>query len=184
MAKKKKKAAKKATKAAGASAAKKTKKKITRNDTRSPEQRKRDKATVKAIEGVATTVLKRIEKGTKPDMSMPVRSLSNVEYSTKKGYFEIGKAVKVRTLTVNTVKTFAQSLKMMALSKELIETNNFATKREAYYTSKNWRDAKFREQPESDTVMDDIEAMFSVRGISREALRYIPAEHGGAVAGS
>ena len=38
------------------------------------------------------------------------------------GYFEIGRAKKVRTLTVNTVKSFAQTLRMMALSKELVET--------------------------------------------------------------
>ena len=31
--------------------------------------------------------------------------------------------------------------------------------------------------------MDDIEALFSTRGISREQLRFIPDEHGGAVAG-
>jgi DNA topoisomerase-6 subunit A len=31
--------------------------------------------------------------------------------------------------------------------------------------------------------MDDIEALFSVEGISREQLRFIPDEHGGAVAG-
>src|SRR5690606_19838454 len=122
-------------------------------------------------------------KGQKPDMAMPIRSLSNVSYSERKGYFEIGKSKKVRTLTVNTVKTFAQTLRMMSLSKELVETNDFATKRDAYYQSKNWSEAKFDEQPESDTVMDDIEAMFSVRGVSREELRFVPQEHGGAVAG-
>jgi DNA topoisomerase-6 subunit A len=72
---------------------------------------------------------------------------------------------------------------MMALSKELIETRDFATKRDAYYQSKNWGEAGFAEQSESDTVMDDIEAMFSIDGVSREQLRYIPDEHGGAVAG-
>jgi len=73
----------------------------------------------------------------------------------------VGKT-KHRTLTVGTVKTFAQTLKMMALSKELIETDDMATKREAYYISKNWGKAGFDEQPESDTIMDDIEAMFGV----------------------
>jgi len=89
----------------------------------------------------------------------------------------------VRTLTVNTVKTFAQSLRLMSLSKELIETNDFATKRDAYYQSKNWGDAMFKEQTESDAVMDDIEALFSVDSVSREQLRFVPDEHGGAVAG-
>ena len=72
---------------------------------------------------------------------------------------------------------------MMGLSKELVEGNDFATKRDAYYQSKNWGEAKFEEQTESDTVMDDIEALFSIHGASREQLRFVPDEHGGAVAG-
>jgi DNA topoisomerase-6 subunit A len=116
----------------------------------------------------------------KPTMSTPVRSLANVKYHVKKGHFEIMDKAKNRTLTVNTVKTFAQTLKMMALSKELIDTNDMATKREAYYISKNWGKAGFTEQPESDTIMDDIEAMF---GVNREQLKFIPEEKGGDVAG-
>ena len=131
----------------------------------------------------ASDVHKHISRKKKPDLSFPIRSLKNVSYSTRKGYFEIGKQKKVRTLTVNTVKSFAQTLRMMGLSKELVETNDFATKRDAYYQSKNWDEARFEEQTESDSVMDDIEALFSLRGISREQLRFVPDEHGGAVAG-
>ncbi len=182
----KKKTAKKVTK----KATKKVSKKVTKKSTsslpgnRSPDQKKKDRAAVSAIDAQAADIHKRILKDQNPDMTTPIRSLSNVNYSIKKGYFEIGEQKKVRTLTVNTVKGFAQTLRMMALSKELIETNDFATKRDAYYQSKNWREAKFNEQPESDTVMDDIEAMFSVKGVSREELRYVPQEHGGAVAGA
>ncbi len=160
-----------------------TKKKSDGTRPRSPEQEKKDKVTLKAIDEVATEVYDSILKGKKPDLSMPVRALSNVKYDQKRGYFEIGRSKKVRTLTVNTVKTFAQTLKMMSLSKDLIASNDFATKRDAYYQSKNWQEAKFDEQPESDGVMDDIEAMFSVFDVSREELRFIPQEHGGAVAG-
>jgi DNA topoisomerase VI subunit A len=150
---------------------------------RSATQAKNDKIAIKSIDGVAQMIYGGIMKGNKPDLELPVRGLSNVIYDTKRGYFEIGRAKKIRTLTVNTVKTFAQTLKMMALSKELIATNDFATKRDAYYQSKNWQEAKFDEQPESDTVMDDIEAMFAIHDISREDLRFVPQEHGGAVAG-
>jgi len=141
-------------------------------------------ATVKLIKGTAETVRGEILKHRKPDLAFPIRSLGNVSYSQKTGYFEIGRQKKTRTLTVNTVKNFAQTLRMMGLSKELVETNDFATKRDAYYQSKNWGDAKFDEQTESDTVMDDIEALFSVDGVSREQLRFVPDEgHNGAVAG-
>jgi DNA topoisomerase VI subunit A len=147
------------------------------------EKERLDRVTVEAIIGVAESIHGGIEKMRKPSVDFPVRSLGNVRYDVKKGYFEIGRERSTRTLTVNTVKTFAQTLKMMALSKELVETSDFATKRDAYYQSKNWGEACFDEQGESDTVMDDIEAMFSVHGVSREQLRYIPDEHGGAVAG-
>jgi DNA topoisomerase VI subunit A len=142
-----------------------------------------DKVTVDLIKDTAATVHSEIAKHHKPDLAFPVRSLGNVSYSKERGYFEIGRQKKTRTLTVNTVKSFAQTLRMMGLSKELVEGNDFATKRDAYYQSKNWEEARFDEQTESDAVMDDIEALFSVRGVNREQLRFVPDEHGGAVAG-
>jgi DNA topoisomerase-6 subunit A len=143
----------------------------------------KDSKTVGLIVDAAQGIKKDILRTRKPDLEFPIRSLGNVSYSEKKGYFEIGKQTKTRTLTVNTVRGFAQTLRLMGLSKDLIEANDFATKRDAYYQSKNWESAKFDDQSESDTVMDDIEAMFSMQGVSREELRYVPDEHGGAVAG-
>ena len=143
-----------------------------------------DKRTTDLISDTAQAVYTTVGKGRKPDLKLPVRSLSNVSYSDKKGYLEIGSQKKVRTLSVNTVKTFAQTLRMMSLSKELVRTNDFATKRDVYYQSKNWEEAMFHDQTESDSVMDDIEALFSVQEVSREQLRFVPDEHGGAVAGA
>jgi DNA topoisomerase-6 subunit A len=145
---------------------------------------KLDAVTVSVIKDSASGVHQKILKKGKPELAFPIRSLQNVSYAQDKGYFEIGRQKKTRTLTVNTVKSFAQTLRMMGLSKQLVETNDFATKRDAYYQSKNWDEARFDEQTESDAVMDDIEAMCSVRGVSREQLRFIPDEHGGAVAGN
>jgi DNA topoisomerase-6 subunit A len=140
-----------------------------------------DSAVTEKIKGTAQSIHDKILKKQKPTMSSPVRSLGNVKYHSDSGYFEILDKNKVRTLTVSTVKTFAQTLKMMSLSKELIEKSDMATKREAYYISKNWGKAGFTEQPESDTIMDDVEAMF---GVNREQLKFIPEEKGGEVAGS
>ncbi len=144
---------------------------------------KMDRKTLDAIHDAAFKVHRRIQENRKPEISFPVRSLQNVRYDRERGYFEIGRQRKNRTLTVSTVRTFAQTLKMMSLSSDLVRANDFATKRDAYYQSKNWAEAGFADQVESDTVMDDIEALFSVEGISREQLRFVPDEHGGAVAG-
>ncbi|UCF00292.1 MAG: DNA topoisomerase IV subunit A [Planctomycetota bacterium] len=135
----------------------------------------------KKIVGTAGDIHSKILKGKSPAMVTPIRSLSNVKYQAKTGYFEMLGKNKQRTLTVSTVKTFAQALKMMSLAKQLIDSKDVATKREAYYISKNWGKAGFSEQSESDTIMDDVEAMF---GVNREQLRFTPEEKGGDVAGS
>jgi DNA topoisomerase-6 subunit A len=136
--------------------------------------------TREAIIDCADGIRTRIEKHGKPTLKLPKRALSNVAYDEKDGFFRLKKAQITRTLTYNTVKTFAQTLRMMALSKEAIESDEEVTKREAYYVSKNWGEARFEQQPESDTVIEDIEALFRV---NREQLGFIPEEKGGEVAG-
>ncbi len=129
---------------------------------------------------IADDVYKKIIKKKRPELKMPIRSLSNVKYDKNDGYFELVGKIKSRSLTASTIKTFAQTLRMMTLSKELIETNDMATKREAYYTAYNWEEAGFNSQPESDSVMDDVESMI---GINREKLGFVPEEKGGDIAG-
>src|SRR5260221_8234802 len=136
--------------------------------------------TLKRIEKTASEVHRSILKHQKPSLKFPLRSLSNVKYDPKAGHFEMRGRKKERTLTVSTVKTFAQTLRMMALSKELVSQDDIATKREAYYVSKNWDEARFLEQPESDAVMDDVEALFEV---NREQIGFVPEEKGGEISG-
>lgn len=137
--------------------------------------------TVTHMKQVAEKIYKAIVKDTAPTLRSPIRSLNNVYYDEKQGFFTLKEKEKVRTLTANTVKTFTQTLLMMNESRKVLESDDIMTKREAYYVSKNWEDAKFNEQPESDSVMDDIEAMLHTQ---REHLGFIPEEDGGAVAGN
>jgi DNA topoisomerase-6 subunit A len=136
--------------------------------------------TIRKIDGTADAVHKSILKKKTPRLLFPLRSLSNVKYNPKQGHFQMRGKKKERTLTVSTVKTFAQTLRMMALSKDLVRQDDIATKREAYYVSKNWGEARFLEQPESDAVMDDVEALFEV---NREQIGFIPEEKGGEISG-
>jgi DNA topoisomerase-6 subunit A len=133
-------------------------------------KKKSEGTVIPKIKGIANDIYKKILKQKQPELVAPLRSLTNVKYDPKDGYFELLGKKKKRTLTAGTVKTFAQTLKMMTLSKELVEQDDIATKREAYYVSKNWKEARFREQQESDTVMDDIESMMMV---NREQLGFI-----------
>jgi len=139
--------------------------------------------TIALIDSIAAQVRADIEVGKLPDLKFPVRALDNVTYDKRKGYFELGAAEKERTLTVTTARSFAQTLRLMATSRTMVEHDDFATKREVYYISKNWGDCRFDDQAESDATMDDIEAMASMHGLSREQLRFYPESHGGSVAG-
>jgi DNA topoisomerase-6 subunit A len=72
-------------------------------------------------------------------------------------------------------------MRLMATTKnDLLDKDDIAGKREVYYNSKSWGECRFDEQPESDTLLDDMEAML---GVNREQLGYIPEERGGEVAG-
>ncbi|MFH1726846.1 MAG: DNA topoisomerase IV subunit A [Pseudomonadota bacterium] len=145
-----------------------------------PKKINSQKIVLEKIENIARKVHKKILRKAQPELTSPIRALSNVKYDKKEGYFAILGKMKSRTLTASSVKTFAQTLKLMTLSKELVKTHDIATKREAYYVSKNWDSARFNEQPESDAVMDDVEAMLEV---NREQMGFIPEEKGGDVAG-
>lgn len=136
---------------------------------------------IRKLKSLGENVYKEIMKLEQPELEMPLRDLSNVSYDEKTGFFDIKGKTKSRTLTASTIKTFAQTIKMMNLSKKLVETNDIATKRDAYYQSKGaWGAAGFAEQEESDAIMDDVEAM---SGFNREKIGFIPDEDGSAVAG-
>jgi len=141
---------------------------------------KKPEEVIASIRQEAKSVHDRIRRGDKPQMKLPIRALANVRYKPDPGYFELRGKNKVRTLTVSTVRTFAQTLKMLAMSRELVHSNRHSTKREAYYQAYNWGEAAFAAQEESDTVMDDVEAML---GLNREQLHFRADEHGGEVAG-
>ncbi len=122
-----------------------------------------------------------VHRARKPSLRFPVRSLGNVRYDPRRGYFEILGRTATRTLSYSTVKTFAQSIRLLATTKaDLLDRNDIAGKREIYYNSKSWGECRFNEQSESDALLDDLEAML---GVNREQLGYIPEERGGEVCG-
>jgi len=72
-------------------------------------------------------------------------------------------------------------MRLLATTKlDLLDRDDIAGKREVYYNSKSWGECRFEEQTESDSLLDDIEAML---GVNREVLGYIPEERGGEVCG-
>ncbi|MBN1554486.1 MAG: DNA topoisomerase IV subunit A [Phycisphaerae bacterium] len=153
---------------------------VAKTESKAKSKKNQPSPVVRKIVAEAADVHDKIRRRDKPQMKLPIRSLANVKYRPAAGHFQLQGKNKIRTLTVNTVKTFAQTLKMLAMSKDLVETERHSTKREAYYQAYNWGEAAFSGQDESDTVMDDVEAMLAV---NREQMHFRADEHGGEVAG-
>ena len=63
-----------------------------------------------------------VKKHRKPEMVFPIRSLQNVKYDVKRGHFEILGKTATRSLSYNTVKTFAQSMRLLATTKTTCST--------------------------------------------------------------
>lgn len=91
----------------------------------------RDSRTLAFIASIAEEIRAAIDRGVPPRIELPLRSLKNVSYDRSKGWLALGGARKTRTLTAHTIKSFAQTLRLMAVSRTMVDNDDFATKRES-----------------------------------------------------
>ena len=76
------------------------------------------------IKDTAASVRTKIQRKSKPTLAFPLRSLSNVNYHPKQGFFQLKGKKKIRTLTVGTVKTFAQTSRYLAMAEGARNSNS------------------------------------------------------------
>ena len=60
--------------------------------------------TLSKIKELAKSMFDNIMANKQPKLDIPIRSLSNVKYDVKDGYFELNGKVKTRTLSVPLIK--------------------------------------------------------------------------------
>ena len=141
---------------------------------------RRGKAKEKLV-GLGSGVIEDILHARPPRLKIPSRSTSNIIYDEANRYFVLGPRYGVRSAgSLKQVKKFAQLMCAADFAKELIENRKFATLREMYYTAEGWDAGPFRDQGESDVIIEDLEATF---GLKREDLGLTPEEDGAAVYG-
>ncbi len=126
-------------------------------------------------------VLQELREGRPPKLRIPSRGTSNIVYDEEHGYYVLGPRYEVRSASsMAQVKKFAQTLCVADFCRELVKAGKFATLREMYYTAEGWETGPFRDQDESDLLVEDLEAML---GVKREDLALMPEEDGAAVFG-
>ncbi|MEK6822701.1 MAG: DNA topoisomerase IV subunit A [Nanoarchaeota archaeon] len=137
-----------------------------------------------AIEQIGKDLVKDILKGKQPELLVPIRSLSNVEFNKKSGTLELGnKKAERQFFNVAHAKKFLQTLEVAKVARELLEIGKHASLRDVYYMVKrtipNTKTDVVDEQTESDKAIEDLELLSE---FSREQLN-VNANKMGSVAG-
>ncbi len=117
-----------------------------------------------------------------PNISLPSRTKENIRYDENSHVWVYGDRESERS--AKTVKGAFQLLKSTHavdfIIKNHLQQDRGSTLRELYYISENWDIAKFREQPESDRLIEDLEI---ITGLQREYFHMRPEEDGATMFG-
>ena len=132
-------------------------------------------------------LIDQIERGEKPTLVMPKRTLTNTIYDYKHKMLLLGPELQKRSFTdVNEAKKFMQTLLMASIIYDALRNNEYPTIRDLYYRGKHSITYKsidgkrvsentWDEQRESDSVIRDLEVLLSVL---REDLLILSKEKG------
>ena len=142
----------------------------------------------KDVEGrlisVADEVVSAAKSNRSPALQIPSRTLSNVNFNSKKGIIEMGKARQERSFfNVGMAKKFMQTVLVADALAELQRQDLTTSLREIYYrtkhTIKDSHENTFDSQGESDPIIEDLE-------VTLDALReelHVRAENTGTIVG-
>src|SRR4029450_2527011 len=145
---------------------------------------KNNGAVEKKLVGVADVVITAAQRSKAPALSIPVRSLANVNFNEKRGIIEMGRRKQARTFfNVGMAKKFMQTVLVADALSELQRQNLTTSLREIYYrtkhTMKGSHENTFDGQNESDPLIEDLEVTLAAL---REEL-HVRAENAGSIVG-
>src|SRR5215510_8555297 len=138
----------------------------------------------KKLVGVADLVITAADRRKDPTITIPIRSLSNVNFNERRGLIEMGKRRQARSFfNVGMAKKFMQTVLVADALCELQRANLTTSLREIYYrtkhTIKNSHENTLDTQDESDPLIEDLEVTLAAL---REEL-HVRAENAGSVVG-
>ncbi|MEM9066086.1 MAG: DNA topoisomerase IV subunit A [Planctomycetota bacterium] len=163
-------------------AAKKTAKKVAKAAARKPSASKveRDRATAKALTGLAQGVVKSAMAGREPKVEVPTRSSANTKWNKSRGILQMGSATQERQLfNMGQARKFMQTLLHSEGIRDLIDQGKTSSLRGMFYkglhTIKGTKEKTFNDQTESDTILEDLEVTV---GSLREELHIFAKKRG------
>ncbi len=140
--------------------------------------------TEKKLVNLGNEVAEQINKLKNPDVTIPVRALSNIFFDEKSGLVKLGQKVSHRTyMNVAHTRKFMQSLMVAAECKKIMNQGVSTSIRDLYYALKRTipgtQENTVEDQSESDPVIEDLEATLNTL---REKL-HLKADRKGYVVG-
>jgi len=132
---------------------------------------------------LAAAFYDQFDRGEVPEMTLPTRTKSNIEYDEDSGVWVYGDRTSTRS--ANSVRGARKLLKATYtidfLARQL-EEGRSSTLRELYYLSESWDsdEAAFADQDESNQLIEDLEI---VSDVTREDFHMRPEESGATLMG-
>ena len=114
------------------------------------------------LSALGEKVVKEVTAHHNPSVSIPVRSLANVNFDAKRQIIELGDQRQSRYLfNVGQARKFMQTFLIASACKDLLEARKTTSIRDLYYITKHTigdtRQNTFEEQEESDPIIEDLE---------------------------
>src|SRR3989338_8600553 len=139
----------------------------------------------KALKELGDKLIYQINKGKNPEITFPLRNLSNIVYDSKSKTLKLGDKMGTRSFfNVAHAKKFLQTVEVAAVIKDkLLGSGKHSSLRDVFYMTKRTIPGTsinlVDEQTESDKAIEDLEV---ITGLSRESL-HVNANKNGSVAG-
>jgi DNA topoisomerase-6 subunit A len=132
---------------------------------------------------LAAELYDQMERGEVPEMRLPTRTKSNIEYDEDDGVWVYGDRTSTRSAnSVGGARKLLKAVYTIEFLASQLDEDRSSTLRELYYLSESWEfdEAGFNDQDESNQLVEDLEIVSDVR---REEFHMRPEESGATVMG-
>ncbi len=132
---------------------------------------------------LATDFYDQFAAGRIPEMELPTRTKSNIEYDEESGVWTYGDRTSIRNAnSVNGARKLLKATYTIEFLANQLDEDRSSTLRELYYLSESWDndEAGFSSQDESNDLVEDLEI---VTGVTREDFHMRPEESGATLMG-
>ena len=127
----------------------------------------------KLLQEQGLKIYSELDRGEFPKFAVPSRSVSNIVYDKKLRQYILGNTASIRSArNMSQLRSFTQLIWLVFFANKLVQEKKSSTLRDIYYSSQAFS-IDFEDQPESDNIIVDLEAVLAR---PREDLHIFPEE--------